>query len=273
VNDRQDAATVAAQHERARQQFGAVAEKYATSAVHAEGLSLQLMVEMARPKPADRVLDVGTGAGHTAFAFAPHVASVVASDITEEMLDQVRRGVAQRGLANVTAFGPAPAENLPFPDVSFELVLSRTAAHHFADPQAFVRSAFRVTAPGGALAFCDTISPDDDPATDAWLDEIERVRDPSHVRDWSTREWREMAEAAGYAVEAEDPSSDRAWLTLDDWTGRMNVPPHRYARLRELFATASDAARSWIVLEPRPAPQVYAFGLPKLIAVYRKPRG
>jgi len=260
-----------AQHEKARQQFGAVAEKYVTSKVHAEGESLQLMVEMAKPRPTARVLDVGTGAGHTAFAFAPHVASVVASDITEQMLEQVRRGIAQRGLANVTTAGPAPAEDLPFPDASFELVLCRTAAHHFADAQAFMRSAFRVTTPGGALVFCDTIAPDDDPATDAWLDEIERVRDPSHVRDWSTREWRQMAEAAGYVTGAEDPTSDRAWLTLDDWTGRMNVPRDRYARLLELFTNATEAQKQWVVLEPRPEPEVYAFGLPKLIAVYRKP--
>jgi len=270
--EQETAAAHEAQHERARQQFGAVAEKYVTSKVHAEGLSLQLMVDMAKPNPTDRALDVGTGAGHTAFAFAPHVASVVASDITAQMLDQVRRGIAERGLANVTAFGPAPAENLPLPDEAFELVLCRTAAHHFADPLAFVRSAFRVTAPGGALVFCDTIAPDDDASTDAWLDEIERVRDPSHVRDWSAREWRQMAQTAGYVVEAEDTTSDRAWLTLDDWTGRMNVPADRYQRLLELFATATAASRTWIVLEPRPAPEVYAFGLPKLIALYRKPQ-
>jgi SAM-dependent methyltransferase len=260
-----------AQHDRARRQFGPVAERYVTSAVHAAGASLGLMVDLARPKPADRVLDVGTGAGHCAFAFAPHVASVVASDITEEMLEQVRRGTAERGLTNVSAAGPAPAEDLPFPDASFEIVTCRTAAHHFADAPAFARSAFRVTVPGGALVFCDTISPDDDPATDAWLDEIERVRDPSHVRNWSTREWRRMAEAAGYVVEHEDPATDRAWLTFDDWTGRMNVPPEGLTRLATLFETASPAARAWIRLEPRPAPERYAFGLPKLVAVYRKP--
>src|SRR5438034_361299 len=115
-----DSEAVQAQYEKTRQQFGAVAEKYVTSKVHAEGESLQLMVAMARPKATDRVLDVGTGAGHCAFAFAPHVASVVASDITEPMLEQVRRGIARRGLTNVTAFGPAPAEDLPFPDGAFE---------------------------------------------------------------------------------------------------------------------------------------------------------
>lgn len=263
-------ADVAAQHERARRQFGPVAERYVTSAVHAEGASLQLMVDLAHPRPADRVLDVGTGAGHCAFAFAPHVAAVVASDITAEMLAQVRRGAAQRGLANVTAAGPAPAEDLPFAAAAFQIVTCRTAAHHFADVRAFVRSAYRVTAPGGALVFCDTIAPDGDPATDSWLDEIERVRDPSHVRDWSAREWRQMAEAAGYVTEREDTTSDRAWLTFDDWTGRMNVPPEGLARLADLFERATPAQRAWIALDPRPEPQRYAFGLPKLIALYRK---
>jgi hypothetical protein len=80
-----------------------------------------------------------------------------------------------------------------------------------------------------------------------------------------------VAEAAGFAVEHEDPAADRARLTFDDWTSRMDVPPDGLARLATLFETASPAARAWIRLEPGPAPERYAFGLPKLVALYRKP--
>jgi len=67
-------------------QFGANAEKYATSAVHAKGASLARLVELTAPQPDWRVLDVATAAGHTAFAFAPHVEWITAVDITPEML-------------------------------------------------------------------------------------------------------------------------------------------------------------------------------------------
>lgn len=262
-------AQYAAQHERARSQFGAVAAQYAVSHTHAYGESLGRLVEMAQPGPEDRVLDVGTGAGHAAFAFAPYVAEVVASDITEEMLAQVRRGAQQRELANIVTT-IAAAEALQFPPGSFQIVLSRVAAHHFADPQAFMRSAFRVTAPGGILAFSDTISPDDDAAVDAWLTEIEHLRDPSHVRDWSAREWQQMAEAAGYSPEAQDTTGTRAWQTFEEWTQRMNVPPDRYARLVALFSAAPPAAREWAHLEPAPEPQRFAWGFPQIVAIYRK---
>ena len=67
-----------------RSQFGASAAAYATSKVHAKGASLGRLVELVKPQRSWRALDIATGAGHTAAAFAPHVASVVASDITPE---------------------------------------------------------------------------------------------------------------------------------------------------------------------------------------------
>src|SRR5947207_15451478 len=73
-----------------QEQFGATAKHYLTSKPHALGKSLDRLVELAAPKPDWRVLDVATGAGHTAYAFAPHVARVWATDITDEMLSLVR---------------------------------------------------------------------------------------------------------------------------------------------------------------------------------------
>ena len=72
-------------------QFGRAAADYATSSVHAQGESLARIVELTAPKKTWEALDVATGAGHTAAIFAPHVASMIASDITDEMLHQVCR--------------------------------------------------------------------------------------------------------------------------------------------------------------------------------------
>lgn len=65
-----------------QQQFGTHACTYATSAVHANGGSLARVVELVAPEPNWRALDIATGAGNMALAFAPHVAHVIASDIT-----------------------------------------------------------------------------------------------------------------------------------------------------------------------------------------------
>src|SRR5712691_12110397 len=85
----------------AQEQFGATARQYLTSKPHAQGKSLDRLVELTQPKPDWRALDVATGAGHTAYAFAPHVARMWATDITEEMLALVRDEIAKRKLANV----------------------------------------------------------------------------------------------------------------------------------------------------------------------------
>ena len=98
-----------------QKQFGAAAADYAASAVHASGPSLGRLVALVSPQPHWHVLDVATGAGHTALAFAPLVASVVASDITGEMLAEASKLAAVRRLANVETTR-AEAGNLPFPD-------------------------------------------------------------------------------------------------------------------------------------------------------------
>jgi SAM-dependent methyltransferase len=106
--------------------FGKNAAEYLTSRPHAQGQSLERLVALAKPRPDWHVLDVATGAGHTAYAFAPHVARAWATDITDEMLDLVRGEVAKRKLANLRV-AHAKAEALPFEDATFDLVTCRIA--------------------------------------------------------------------------------------------------------------------------------------------------
>src|SRR5262245_49326554 len=119
-----------------QQKFGEAAADYAASEVHASGPSLARLVELVDPKPSWRVLDIGTGAGHTALAFAPRVARVTASDVTEAMLAEAKELAAARGLVNFRT-ARARAEDLPFPDMSFDLVTCRLAVHHFEYTGAF----------------------------------------------------------------------------------------------------------------------------------------
>ncbi len=116
--------------EKARAQFGRQAERYAASRPHAEGDSLDLMVQWGEPRRSDLVLDVATGAGFTAFAFAARARRAVATDLTANMLTQARRLAAERGLTNLL-FNQAEAEALPFRDEIFDIATCRLAPHHF----------------------------------------------------------------------------------------------------------------------------------------------
>ncbi len=226
-------------HSRVQQQFGATAAAYTSSAGHSDHSALAALVALAAPSPADNVLDIATGAGHTALAFAPHVRQVVAYDLTEAMLAETARNAAQRGLTNVRT-RQGPAEKLPFADHEFDIVTVRLASHHFADNAAAVREMARVTRPGGRAVVVDNYGPEDE-GLDAQLQHIEKLRDPSHVRSYRLSVWREFLVNSGFKIlrEVTDHYSESArGMDFDDWVRRSKTPSDRVAELRNLFTTA-----------------------------------
>ena len=231
--------------ESVRRQFGPVAAAYATSSVHASGADLEAMIEAAGLRGDERILDVAAGAGHTALAFAPRVAAVVAVDLTEAMVATGRRLADEQGIANVT-FVQGDAEHLPFPDASFDRVTCRYAAHHFPRPAAVAREWARVLRPGGRLLLVDVVSPDD-PAADTVLNAAEVLRDPSHVRDHTVGQWVAMLEDAGFAVD--DVGRFPLRLTFDSWTDRMRTPAATAAQIRALYAGAPASVRETLAIE------------------------
>jgi ubiquinone/menaquinone biosynthesis C-methylase UbiE len=185
---------------KARAQFGAAAGAYATSDVHARGESLGVLVQLVKPQAGWRALDVATGAGHTALAFAPHVTNVVATDLTESMLATTADLAARRGVTNVQIM-PADAEALPFADGRFDLITCRLAFHHFPHPEAAVRELARALKPDGILGLTDNIVVPD-PAAAAYYNAYEKLRDPSHHQVYPLADLRLMFEAVGLQVTA-----------------------------------------------------------------------
>src|SRR5581483_3205435 len=159
-----------------QQQFGANADKYATSTVHARGESLARLIELAQPKQNWLVLDVSTGAGHTALTFAPRVAQVIAVDLTPQMLETARALANERGITNIE-FEPADAHVLPFEDNTFDLVTNRIALHHFTNARQAIAEMARVCKPGGLVALSDNIVPPDR-VTAGHINHWEKLRDP-----------------------------------------------------------------------------------------------
>ena len=257
-------------------QFGKSAQAYAASPVHAKGASLAELVARVAPEPGWRVLDVATGAGHTALAFAPHVAHVVASDITAEMLATARGLAGEKGLDNIS-FETADAEDLPFADAGFDCVTSRIAPHHFPDVGRFVAEAVRVLRPGGVFALVDNIAPDrhtsegfSDDALEqaaAFYNEFETVRDPSHARALSLSEWIARIEAAGLRVAHHDVL--RKPMEFEPWADRIHADAEAKARLRAMAGDMPPAARAFLTPHERDGAlwMVWAEGL----MVARKP--
>ena len=229
-------------HARVQSQFGATAPAYTTSAGHRDPTLLQRVIDLAQPRPHARALDIATGAGHTALALAPHVAEVVAFDLTQPMLEETARNAAARGLKNVVTQQGA-AERLPFADSTFEIVVVRQAPHHFADVRLAVREMARVVKQGGRVVIIDSRAPEDD-ELDRAFNHLEKLRDSSHVRNWRPSEWRAMIHAAGLRILVEHldyyTENGRA-MDFDAWTRRMKTPAAAVAELRRLFRTATPA--------------------------------
>jgi ubiquinone/menaquinone biosynthesis C-methylase UbiE len=238
-----------------QQQFGAHAAAYATSPVHAKGASLGRLVELVQPQPHWRALDIATGAGHTAAAFAPHVAHVIASDITDEMLEEARKLAAAKGLANIET-AVADAEALPFADARFQLVTCRIAAHHFPDVGRFVAEVRRVLEPGATFALVDNISPDSASMpgfsaaelTDAAIayNAFEKLRDKSHGRCLGLAEWRDVITAAGLDVLHHEilPKA----MEFAPWAARMEADAATTARLRAMLEEGTPALKAFLKL-------------------------
>ena len=224
------------------EEFGANAGAYVDSEVHARGASLDRLVDLLQPEATWHVLDIATGTGHTAFALAPHVASVTATDITPQMLEKARQLAAERRIHNVL-FDTADAGELPYADGTFDLVTCRIAAHHFADIPRFIGEAARVIRRGGRLAVVDNIVPSG--GVGDYVNAFEQYRDPSHGRCWSLEEWTAGILDAGLVIVAQETIAKR--LDFAFWAQRHG--PQRQAYLRAMLSEAGPAAKA--VLDPR----------------------
>jgi SAM-dependent methyltransferase len=135
------------------------------------------------------VLDVASGAGHTAEPVAPHVGDVIALDLTRPLLELGAERLGGAGIGNVHAC-QGSAEVMPFPPDVFDIAFCRASLHHFAEPTRAVSEMVRVTRPGGRIVLADLVAPDAE-LRDRF-DHVHRLLDPSHVRAFLELELAEL---------------------------------------------------------------------------------
>ncbi|MGO8949161.1 MAG: class I SAM-dependent methyltransferase [Ktedonobacterales bacterium] len=225
--------------ERVRQMFSRAADAYVTSPSHAGGEDLAELLELAAPQPSDLALDISTGGGHTTLAVAPHVAEVIASDLTPRILQAARDFITAQGVSNVV-FVVADAEQLPFLDASFDLVTVRIAPHHYANVRAATLEMARVLVPGGRLVLIDNVAPEDT-QLDQYVNEWERRRDPSHVRAYTATEWRTFLAEAGLQVQQLKLQSKP--IDFVSWAERMQMPSDEEQHLEADMLAAPEPVR------------------------------
>jgi ubiquinone/menaquinone biosynthesis C-methylase UbiE len=224
-----------------RRQFAGVAERYRVSSDHTDPEDRKILIEWFSLAPAHAVLDVATGGGHTAVAISSRVRRVVASDLTPEMLQEARTLARESGRTNID-FVAADAECLPFASGSFDRVTCRIAPHHFPDLHAAIAEFVRVARPGGLVGIIDSVVPED-PALDAFINGIEKVRDPTHVRSYRVEEWVSLLKEAGLSL----LHACCAWKEhrFQEWVERTGVPPAVQREVEEMFLGAFPRAREF----------------------------
>ncbi|MDF3863963.1 class I SAM-dependent methyltransferase [Pseudomonas denitrificans (nom. rej.)] len=228
-----------------QRQFGAQANAYLTSAVHAQGEEFALLREAVAADAGSRVLDLGCGAGHVSFQIAEFCGEVIAYDLSQQMLDVVASSAAERGLDNIRT-RQGVAERLPFGDGEFDFVFSRYSAHHWRDVGQALREVRRVLKPGGVACFIDVAAPGL-PLLDTYLQTVEVLRDTSHVRDYSPSEWARLVGEAGLAVTAQ--KRQRLRLEFTSWVERMRTPEVMRQAIRALQLSMGDEVREYFEID------------------------
>jgi SAM-dependent methyltransferase len=195
------------------------AELYRRSAAHSTGADLELVVEWA--VGCATAIDVAAGGGH------------------------VTRRLREAGL-QVVSCDPAPgmqpdvicfAEDLPFADESFDLAVTRVAAHHFADVAQATRELARVSSK--RVIVVDNLSMGED------SEQAERIRDPSHVRNYGESDWRSFLTGAGLVID--DVRRFDFPIELEPWLERTACVGADAERVRALMAP--HISDGWIALE------------------------
>jgi ubiquinone/menaquinone biosynthesis C-methylase UbiE len=226
--------------DRIREQFTRQAEVYARMRQTTDQRGLDGLVRLAGTTDGDRVLDVACGPGFLTMTFAAHAADATGFDATDALLALAREEAARRGLANVT-FTSGDAEDLPYPDETFDVVACRAAYHHFPRPERVLSEMRRVVRRGGRMVVADMLG-NDDAGRAALHDRMERLCDPTHVRALPEAEFVRLFTSRG--LEVRHVARSQTGITVDEWIAHGGPADATVNELRALAAASTDGDRA-----------------------------
>ncbi|MBW1596832.1 class I SAM-dependent methyltransferase [Streptomyces sp. JJ38] len=192
------------------------------------------------PQPGAAICEVACGAGDGALSFADQgPVRLVGVDPAPGALGAFAALAAERSapVETVEAF----PEQLPFADGSFDLVVSRLAAHRFRDAGAAVAEMARLLRPGGRLAVVD-LEGHEEPLVDAFNHALEVLHDPAHQRSYTLAEWIGFLQKEGLNVPVARGSLAES---------REGVPVGRWCEAAGCGAEAEAAIRQRLADAPR----------------------
>lgn len=207
--------------------------------------SMQMLIKLSGVSASDDVLDIACGPGLVACEFALHAKHVTGIDITPQMIEQAKERQKEKQLSNLS-WQIGDALPLPYPDAHFSVVLTRYSFHHFLNPAAVLAEMLRVCKPGGRVMVVDVVQP---PEKAEAYDQLEKLRDPSHVHALTFPEIAAIVGASGlssvktaqYKVEGElenqlnasfpnpgDEDKIREMFRADLELDRMGIDVHQH---------------------------------------------
>ena len=173
------------------------------------------------------IMEVGSGTGNFLALFADRAARLIGVDLTDGMLIEARRRFPEMEL--VLADGAA----LPFRSRSIDYVTSAQALHHIRDPLPVVKEMRRVVSEDGHVLILDQVATEK--AEEAlMMNELDRLRDPSHAGCRPPSAFRIMLRAAGLEIEAEEihESTER----FSSWMSPAEFPEERVSAVESFVA-------------------------------------
>lgn len=216
-----------------RDRFTRTAEVFGDYAIANRSAEVDLLGGLVSLRQTDRAVDIACGPGTLALRFAPQVRWICGLDLTPAMLARAQRSAAERNLRNLV-FAIGDAQALPFPDASLDVAVTGYSLHHIPDPARVVREMARVLRNGGRAGILDLEAPEDSKAAEL-SNRIEKVRDPSHVRTLSKKEFHALFAAAGLHVLTSEPAEHQrsfdSWMHTAGWGRGDEV----YAQTRRLL--------------------------------------
>ncbi|HEV2351477.1 MAG TPA: methyltransferase domain-containing protein [Terriglobia bacterium] len=228
--------------EAVQKQFAKTVEAFSKTLARDTPEIMAEKVEFAKPKPGEVTLDVACGPGELVLGLAARVGFARGVDLTQAMLLQAREFQRERNITNA-AFDCGEAEQLPYPNHSFDLVSCQCSIHHMPKPELALREMARVMKPEGRMMVIDCLSPESDPKFELH-NKIESLRDPSHACTLRLTTFLSMFDAIGLEILRQ--SLKRRERSFNTWMLRAGLEPNhkRHTEARKLLedSLAGDRA-------------------------------